>query len=114
MAVELTRLQDKKHKIRRKEVFMDIDYPETSKSALERFRELDTVEVSGIPGHEDVKESLKFYFETKAKSADCDEVVKDIKIVRPGVAHVQFISPEGKYHNFIITVYQWKCMPKRS
>ena len=75
-------------------MFIDIGHPAASSTALKTSEGLDIVEVSGIPAQV-VEDDLKFYFETLSKSEEGDEVVKDIKIVQPGVAHIQFISPEG-------------------
>ena len=75
-------------------MFIDIGHPVTSNPALETSEGLDIVEVSGIPAQV-VEDHLKFYFETQSKSKEDDEVVKDVKIVQPGVAHIHFVSPEG-------------------
>ena len=89
--VELKILQDKKHKIKKREVYLDIAYPKAETAS-----ELDTVEVSGIPAKANV-DAVRFYFETQMESEECDDVVKDVRMVQPGVAHIQFISPEGKF-----------------
>ena len=75
-------------------MFIDIDDPVTSNTASETSEGFDIVEVSGTPAQV-VEDKLKFYFEAQSTSEDYDEVVKNIEIIRPGVAHIQFISPEG-------------------
>ena len=53
-----------------------------------------TLEVSNIPV--DVKEDyLQMYFESQ-KSGGCADCVKDITIIKPGIAHVQLTDAASK------------------
>ena len=54
----------------------------------------DTLEVSNLPGNIS-EEYLQLYFENP-KSGGCDDAVKSITFLRPGVAKVQFSSSESE------------------
>ena len=82
-------------------MFIDVGHPVASNTVLETHGGLDIVEVSGIPAQM-VEHDLKCYFETQTKCGEGDEAVKEIKIIRPGVAHIRFISPEGNKNYCIL------------
>ena len=53
-----------------------------------------TLEVSNLPENTS-KEYLEYYFESP-KSGGCENAVKEITLVQPGVAKVLFSSPKSE------------------
>ena len=56
--------------------------------------EYDTLEVTNIPSEADV-EYLELYFDSP-RSGGCSGAVKNVSMIKPGTAHVQFHDPKGK------------------
>lgn len=105
---EQTRLQRRKqHKINRQGVTVEIvsqlppDFHQAeqdstiSSQVSSEGAECDTLEVSNLPSKA-TEETLDLYFESP-KSGGCEDAVKSVTIVQPGIAHVQFHDPQGKY-----------------
>ena len=55
--------------------------------------EYDTIEVTDLPNQAD-EECIELYFDSP-RSGGCDDAVKSITMIQPGIAHVQFHDPKG-------------------
>ena len=64
----------------------------------------DTLEVSNLPS-DITKDYLEFYFESP-KSGGCADCVKDITMVKPGVAHVQFTDAACELLQYLFMFYE--------
>ena len=77
-----------------KEVELDMKYSKSNEELISVEVSDDTLKVSNLP--EDIsKEFLEFYFESP-RSGGCANAVKNVTLLRPGVAKVLFSSSESE------------------
>ena len=111
--VEVKRLQERKHKIKKQQISMEImeiaAAVEMGQSDHEGFPTLPTtITVSGFPDTAD-EELLKMYFESP-DSGGCEGAVEQNLIVTKGIAHVKFHSPDSKHAQSGNSLYTYMCL----
>lgn len=92
---EQTRIQTRKqHRINKQKVCVEVmpQVPPQEDTAPANY---DTLEVTNLP-NEASEEYLELYFNSP-KCGGCDDAVKSVAIVQPGMARVQFHDPQGNY-----------------
>lgn len=87
-------IEKKEHKLKGSELQIKyVDIQEDTVSNSEPVR--DTLQVSNLPA--DMSEDiLEMYFESP-KSGGCVDAVKEVLLIRPGVAQIQFSTAAGMY-----------------
>ena len=105
--IEVKRLQQKKHKIMRQIISVEVveitTVMELSQSDDVDFTLPTTITVSGFPDSVD-EELLKIFFES-SKSGGREGAVEHCSIVAQGIAHVKFHSPDSKICNLCNSIH---------
>ena len=73
---------------------LDMKYSKTDQESSSVELSDDTLQVSNLPENVS-KEYLEFYFESP-KSGGCPDGVKNVTLIRPGMAKVLFSSSKGE------------------
>ena len=77
-----------------KEIELEMKYSKTVQESSSVDVSDDTIKVTNLPENIS-KEYLEFYFESP-KSGGCVDGVKNVTLIRPGVAKVLFSSPKSE------------------
>lgn len=72
----------------------------------------DTLEITSLPSIVS-EEYLELYFNS-SKSGGCDDEVKSIAMIQPGMAHVQFHDPKGNNFSITFPLFYSACITKSS